>query len=119
MDEILKHKIDMIVEHATVSPWKRRFLFPGLDESLIYHIRAHYFLIVKNGKKYSALSYASNIIDAEEQKKQTYTQLEELKYHKINNTKKVLKDFIETQLKKGTGLLGHRGYFKFVDIKAR
>lgn len=115
--EPLEDKINKIVENAAISPWKHRFLFPELDKSLIYSVIVHYFLIAKNGKKYTTSSYASNIIDEEKQKQRTYAQLEELKCHKACNTKKFLKHFIQSQFKKRIKLFGYRGSFKFVDIK--
>lgn len=118
MNQTLKHKIDKIVERAVGSPWKHRFIHPDLDKSLIFYVVAKYLLIAKNGKQYIASSYASNIIDQEQQTNQTHAQLKNLKYHKMCNAKKVLTTLIQRQLEKRTGLLTHKGYFKFVDIKA-
>lgn len=117
MNESVKHKIDKIVEHGQSFPWKRRFDISNLDKSLIFHVVAYYLLIAKNGKEYIASSYASNIIDEDDQKNQSHAQLQELKYYKMCNAKKALNDFIQSHFKKQTGLFGHRGFFKFVDIK--
>lgn len=107
----IRDKIDFIVEREVVPRWQ----MPSHTPELILYAFAHYYLIAKNGKKCFASAYARTVLTVSEQE-QNYLKVQDLKYHKMRNARKSLKDFIESQFEKRAGLLGYRGYFTFVDI---
>ena len=115
----LEQKIKDIVDKANVSDWKNVHAdIEGMELKYMYTIYTMIKLTVKNGKKYIIGVYATNIIDREDWEKQTYKELEILKELKVRNAKDFLFTYIMDNYFTGrTGLLRHRGYFKFTNIE--
>lgn len=109
---MIEEKIQHIIDKATTTNW----LLPENQNCLVLQIYTElYYLIATNKKIYETMTFGVVTISREEEK-YTYS-MNVLKNKKLENAKKILKNYIENQLSKRTGLKGYKGYFKFIDIK--